>query len=98
MAQVALAWALNKDGDNRTHSLLAFSLGLNYCNFAGISAVVIGTTSISNLKDSIGEWFLRLTSLWIPFDCPKGAVNVKLSDKEIDFLEEPYQPQQIIGH
>jgi len=42
MAQVALAWALNKDE---------------------VSAVVIGTTSVNNLKDSIGAVNVKLTVL-----------------------------------
>ncbi len=52
MAQVALAWALNKDGKNRVPSLLAW---FKLLQFPGVSAAVIGTTSINNLKDSIGE-------------------------------------------
>ncbi|CAA7259017.1 unnamed protein product [Cyclocybe aegerita] len=46
----------------------------------GVSAPIVGTTSLKNLEDII------------------GGVHVKLTDEEIKFLEEPYKPQNIIGH
>ncbi|KAJ7903304.1 Aldo/keto reductase [Mycena olivaceomarginata] len=46
----------------------------------GISAPIVGTTSIANLADAI------------------AAVHVKLTEDEIKYLEEPYQPMGIIGH
>lgn len=27
-----------------------------------------------------------------------GALNVQLTDEEVKYLEEPYKPQQIVGH
>ncbi|KAH7913230.1 aryl-alcohol dehydrogenase [Hygrophoropsis aurantiaca] len=59
MAQVALAWALTKDG---------------------VSAPIVGTSSLGNLKDLI------------------GAVDVKLTEEEIKYLEEPYKAQAVLGH
>ncbi|KAG8916863.1 hypothetical protein FRC01_002817, partial [Tulasnella sp. 417] len=59
MAQVAIAWTLQKDG---------------------VTAPIVGTTSLDNLKDII------------------GGVNVKLSEEDVQYLEELYQPQAIIGH
>ncbi|OBZ75777.1 Versiconal hemiacetal acetate reductase [Grifola frondosa] len=46
----------------------------------GVSAPIVGTTSLDNLKDIL------------------GGVNVKLTEQEIAYLEEPYQPLNIIGH
>ncbi|KAJ3514791.1 hypothetical protein NLJ89_g2162 [Agrocybe chaxingu] len=46
----------------------------------GVSAPIVGTTSLKNLEDII------------------AGVHAKLTDEEIKFLEEPYKPQNIIGH
>ncbi|TBU37459.1 Aldo/keto reductase [Dichomitus squalens] len=46
----------------------------------GVTAPIIGTTSLSNLEDIL------------------GALDVKLTDEEIKYLEEPYRPVKISGH
>ncbi|KAI0669365.1 oxidoreductase [Trametes maxima] len=46
----------------------------------GVSAPIIGTTSLSNLEDIL------------------GALDVKLTEEEIKYLEEPYTPKPISGH
>jgi len=46
----------------------------------GVTAPIVGTTSLKNLEDII------------------GAVHVELSEEDIKYLEEPYQPQAVIGH
>ncbi|KAI9066914.1 aryl-alcohol dehydrogenase [Trametes sanguinea] len=46
----------------------------------GVSAPIIGTTSIKNLEDLL------------------GAFDVKLSEDEVKYLEEPYAPMPIVGH
>ncbi|KAJ6532014.1 aryl-alcohol dehydrogenase [Mycena capillaripes] len=46
----------------------------------GISAPIVGTTSLANLVDAI------------------AATHVKLTEDEIKYLEEPYQPMAILGH
>ncbi|KAI0777197.1 Aldo/keto reductase [Trametes elegans] len=46
----------------------------------GVSAPIIGTTSLKNLEDIL------------------GAIDVKLTEEEIKYLEEPYQPVPIFGH
>ncbi|KAL6307651.1 aryl-alcohol dehydrogenase [Sparassis latifolia] len=46
----------------------------------GVSAPIVGTTSLDNLKDII------------------GGVHVTLGEDEIKYLEEPYIPQNIVGH
>ncbi|KAL1666245.1 NADP-dependent oxidoreductase domain-containing protein [Schizophyllum commune] len=59
MAQLALAWIMNRPG---------------------VTAPIVGTTSLENLNDLI------------------GAVDVKLTEEEMKYLEEPYTPQGVIGH
>ncbi|KAJ7119755.1 Aldo/keto reductase [Mycena epipterygia] len=46
----------------------------------GVSAPIVGTTSLTNLADII------------------AGVHVKLTEDEVKYLEEPYQPMVIIGH
>ncbi|KAF7794642.1 hypothetical protein EIP86_005779 [Pleurotus ostreatoroseus] len=45
-----------------------------------VTAPIIGTTNLDNLKDII------------------AGVNVKLTEEEIKYLEEPYLPLNIVGH
>ncbi|KAJ7261783.1 Aldo keto reductase [Mycena haematopus] len=46
----------------------------------GVSAPIIGTTSLANLAEAI------------------AGVHIKLTEDEIKYLEEPYQPMAVIGH
>jgi len=46
----------------------------------GVSAPVVGTTSLAKLKDLI------------------ASLDVKLSEEDIKYLEEPYEPRVIAGH
>jgi len=46
----------------------------------GVSAPIIGTTSLEKLKDLI------------------ASLDVKLSEEDVKYLEEPYKPQPIHGH
>jgi len=46
----------------------------------GVTAPIVGTTSLENLHDLL------------------GAVNIELTADEMKYLEEPYQPRNIIGH
>ena len=46
----------------------------------GVTAPIVGTTNLDNLKDIL------------------GGVHVKLTEEEIKYLEEPYQPVNILGH
>ncbi|KAJ7678995.1 aryl-alcohol dehydrogenase [Mycena polygramma] len=45
----------------------------------GISAPIVGTTSLANLADAI------------------AGTHIKLTEEEIKYLEEPYQPRTILG-
>ncbi|KAJ6502454.1 NADP-dependent oxidoreductase domain-containing protein [Mycena sanguinolenta] len=46
----------------------------------GVTAPIVGSTSLDNLHQLI------------------AAVDIKLTDEEMKYLEEPYQPRSIIGH
>ncbi|KAF8828454.1 hypothetical protein HHX47_DHR3000189 [Lentinula edodes] len=46
----------------------------------GVTAPIIGTTSLENLDGLL------------------AAVDIKLSEDEMKYLEEAYQPRSIIGH
>ena len=46
----------------------------------GVTAPIVGTTSLANLEDLL------------------GALDVKLTDEEIAYLDEEYQPLPIAGH
>lgn len=59
MAQIALAWTLQRPG---------------------VTAPIVGTTSMQNLKDLI------------------DGVHIKLTEEEMKYLEEPYEPQAVYGH
>ncbi|KAF8206208.1 NADP-dependent oxidoreductase domain-containing protein [Mycena galopus ATCC 62051] len=48
--------------------------------FEGVSAPIVGTTSLANLAEAI------------------AGAHIKLTEDEINYLEEPYQPMGIIGH
>ena len=67
----------------------------------GVSAPIVGTTSLENLYDPLGMSFtLRIPSSKTEvhgFDRLQGTVNVKLTEEEIKELESPYTPQRIFG-
>ena len=65
----------------------------------GVTAPIVGTTSLSNLKDIIGMYHIIRVSVdkFINKVNIEG-VHVELTEEEIKYLEEPYQPQSIIGH
>ncbi|KAF8212128.1 aryl-alcohol dehydrogenase [Mycena galopus ATCC 62051] len=75
MAQIALAWCMAKDGMSNVKPQ---RLKINI--LAGVTAPIVGTTSLENLHDLL------------------GAVNIELTADEMKYLEEPYQPRNIIGH
>ncbi|KAF4611803.1 hypothetical protein D9613_003718 [Agrocybe pediades] len=78
MAQVAIAWVLSKEGTvtRFSQSLSSYASASN----SGVTAPIVGTTSLKNLEDTI-----------------KG-LEVKLTEEEIKYLEEPYVPQAVFGH
>ncbi|KAJ6532018.1 aryl-alcohol dehydrogenase [Mycena capillaripes] len=64
-----------KRGISMTQVSVAWSLSKE-----GVSAPIIGSTSLANVLDAI------------------AATRVKLTEDEIKYLEEPYQPMAILGH
>ncbi|EMD34209.1 hypothetical protein CERSUDRAFT_117111 [Gelatoporia subvermispora B] len=46
----------------------------------GVTAPIVGTTSLKNLEEII------------------GAIDIKLTDEEVKYLEEPYKPLRTAGH
>ena len=64
----------------------------------GVSAPIVGTTSLSNLEDILGEYRSPLfhSTVLTSFLCAAG-VSVELTEDEIKYLEEPYQPMPTIG-
>jgi aryl-alcohol dehydrogenase-like predicted oxidoreductase len=59
MAQIALAWLLQKDW---------------------VDAPIIGTSSVEHLEEAV------------------EALEIDLTDSEIEYLEEPYEPLPIVDH
>ncbi|ESK90783.1 aryl-alcohol dehydrogenase [Moniliophthora roreri MCA 2997] len=64
-----------KKGVSMAQVALAWSMAKD-----GVSAPIVGTTSIENLMDLI------------------GALDVKLTEEEMKYLEAPYEPQAVFGH
>lgn len=65
----------------------------------GLSAPIVGTTSLENLRDLIGKFLsFRLLSMKhiLTILCDLGAVNVTLTDEEIKYLDEPYKPMPLL--
>ena len=62
------------------------------------TAPIVGSTRLENLKDMIGEWRVSRESTHSNHISPSDAVEIQLTDEEIKYLEEPYQPRAIIGH
>ena len=62
MAQVALAWILRKDG--MCYNLLSLNVRFSsiYMFFLGVTAPIIGITSLKHLEEAVDALRLRLTS------------------------------------
>ena len=68
----------------------------------GVSAPIIGTTSLENLEDLLGKLLhcqnaLGDSGLMRHLNV-QGSLDVKLTDEEMKYLEEPYKPVKIAGH
>lgn len=63
-----------------------------------VAAPIIGTTNLKNLQELVG----KLTSFKVQWKACTyrsitDAVHIKLTEDEIKYLEEPYQPMAIFG-
>ncbi len=58
----------------------------------GVTAPIVGTTSLKNLEELIGELISCNTCVAGLIRLSLAAVHIKLSDDETKYLEEPYAP------
>ncbi|PPQ62929.1 hypothetical protein CVT24_006169 [Panaeolus cyanescens] len=65
----------NKKGVSMAQIAIAWSL-----HTEGVTAPIVGTTSLKNLQDII------------------EGVHLKLSAEDMEYLQAPYKPQEVIGH
>jgi len=63
-----------------------------------VSAPIVGTTSLANLKDIIGKWRCLDFILFALTTGTEAGIDVKLTVDEIKYLEEEYKPTAVIGH
>ena len=54
-----------------------------------VSAPIVGTTSLENLKELTGEHRPCLPPLFLTYSSVE-AVHIKLTEEDIKYLEEPY--------
>lgn len=95
MAQVAVAWSMSKDGKSSRFSLKCRCF---YHTPLGVSAPIVGTTSLKNLEEMISKYLCACSQPLTSSMVFTGAVNLTLSSEDIKYLEEPYKPQEVIGH
>ena len=55
MAQISLAWVMAKDGELRMQYIFA-DIQIDAWPSVGISAPIVGTTSLDKLKDLLGAY------------------------------------------
>lgn len=58
---------------------------------------MVGTTSLENLKDLLGELSIAYHALCLSVIVFVEGVHLKLTDDEIKYLEEPYVPVKTMG-
>ena len=63
-----------------------------------VSAPIVGTTNLNNLKEMIGTSSNFARAFAETEAIGSDAVQIKLSEEEIKYLEEPYKPTEIFGH
>ncbi len=64
----------------------------------GVTAPIVGTTSLANLEDILGECPLHGRAMDGDREDRAGGLDVQLTEEEVKELEEPYRPQPITGH
>ena len=62
-----------------------------------VTAPIVGTTKLDNLKEMIGENRVLQRARGAD-QTPVDALEVELSDEDLEYLEKPYKPNPILGH
>jgi len=63
-----------------------------------VTAPIVGTTKIQNLKEMIGELNVaREVHLGVLIRIAE-ALDIELTEEEVKYLEEPYLPNAVLGH
>lgn len=95
MAQIATAWMMAKDGKYYCCCIPRSDWRLY---LLGVTAPIVGTTSLKNLEDLISMFkAITVPSSTLMFS-PIESVDVKLTEEDIKYLEEPYKTVAVFGH
>lgn len=63
-----------------------------------VAAPIVGTTNLKNLQELVGK-LTRNVQMWASSEVFLAeSVHIKLTEEEIKYLEEPYQPMAVFGH
>jgi aryl-alcohol dehydrogenase-like predicted oxidoreductase len=63
-----------------------------------VTAPIVGTTKLENLKEMIGEWDVAHGFSLRALIRTVEALDIELTEEEAKYLEESYLPNPIIGH
>ena len=63
-----------------------------------VTAPIVGTTKIQNLKETIGELDVIYGSPLRVLIRIAEALDIELTEEEVKYLEEPYLPNAVLGH
>lgn len=65
----------------------------------GVTAPIVGTTSLKNLENIIGTLGVQMSSIFCANAIHSlGGVHVNLTNEETKTLEDGYKPQTVLGH
>ena len=97
LANVWLGYRVEEIAKKRGISMAQVSIAWSLTK---VTAPVVGSTKLENLKDIIGESTVGASASQVVADryYLAGAIHVKLTDDEIKYLEEPYRPTEVFGH
>lgn len=63
-----------------------------------VTAPIVGTTKVQNLKEMIGELNLAREVHRGVLIRIAEALDIELTEEEVKYLEEPYLPNAVLGH
>ena len=63
-----------------------------------VTAPIVGTTKVENLKEMIGEWDVTHGLSLRALIRIAEALDIELTEEEVKRLEEPYLPNAVVGH